>query len=793
MRYSFATQTPPLFINNKITAAILLSVTATGTLADSSRSSMLEEVVVTAEKREASLQDTPISITAFSANALEQMGVFEVNAVADFSPNVRISKQTSTADNIAIAIRGISSAEPALTVDPAVALYMDGVYIARSAGAAFDIVDLERIEVLRGPQGTLYGRNATGGAINLISQKPKGEFGFKQLLSSGNDGYFRSQTTVDTPTWNNASAKLSYVHNQKDGRTDNAYGLGEHGQQEADAFRIALLWDAAENLTLEYVYDQNERTGNGMTDQITFVRDGQAAVGGAIIKQAQETSSATRADQVYKYNADDDVSFSDIKGNALTVTWDVGEVTYKSITSYREWDSASAGTDFGSFPSDGLTVLDGKGGTVPEGELVSVFRALRESSQQQFTQEFQAVGNAFDDQLRFVVGAYYFEEQGKEDNPQTLAIPAIYAYGDLNQLTQSFLCADPTFANPFACIGKDTVVGPSTFVYTIDNNALALYGQFSYSLTDRMDITLGLRYTEDEKTTTLLTSDLDSKASDNWSNFSPSLTLDYVLNDDVNLYAKITNGYRAGGFNARATTLSSFTQPVDEETVRNFEVGMKSDWWDKRLRVNVSAFRMEYKDQQVQQFEATNSGASTINVNAGESINQGVELEVTVLPIEGLMVSMNYGLLDIDWKEYETVVVDPDTGFSTGIQTDISDFASTKVHAPRKSASMIIQYEFLPWSFGQLTARVDGSWVTDREYHAQLTNYTTSKEHGLVNGRLTLNDIPVKAGNLKVALWGKNLDNTEYKEWGIDFGSLGYAVNTYGEMRSYGIDITYEY
>ncbi len=179
--------------------------------------SQLEEVVVTAEKRQTSLQDTPISISAYSSEALEQMGAHNAVDIGDYTPNTTITPSLGSVYNIRVAIRGLGTAEPSLAVDPKVGIYLDGAYIARNAGAVFDVVDLERVEILRGPQGALWGKNTTGGAINMVTAKPSGEFGGKVRLSSGNFGYQKALVSVDTPAVADVSAKLSYVKKMTDG------------------------------------------------------------------------------------------------------------------------------------------------------------------------------------------------------------------------------------------------------------------------------------------------------------------------------------------------------------------------------------------------------------------------------------------------------------------------------------------------------------------------------------------------------------------------------------------------
>ncbi len=772
-------------------AVATVSLTALSPQVHAQRAAVIEEIIVTARKTEESIQDTPISIQAFSTRDLEQIGAFEADAIANFTPNVRMQKQTSSLDNYSYSIRGVSSGETALAVEPTVGLYMDGVYIARSTGAAFDLVDLQRIEVLRGPQGTLFGRNTIGGAINIITEKPRGDFAFKQLLSFGNYGYRRSQTTLDTPKIGDFAFKLSHMYSEKEGWMRSSINGERLGDRESEAYRLAVRWTPTDDITVDYAFDRSERENNPSLEQFAKVRDLHVALGGNAYEQAAALASQNRRlSRIPVSVSNPRDSFSDIDGHALTLEWYVSpELTIKSITSYREWRSGVDNTNFGSIVADGATLFDiTTFAPVPAGTLVPLFGASRRSEQDQFTQEFQFVGSTLDDRLFFNVGLYYFEEQAKERNPQRFILPSALA-----QL--------------------DGVFGPGTsvwlnspdFAYATDNKSYAIYGQFTYTVFDDLDLTLGLRYTRDEKETTLTQVFRDPvfgpggalltiKDDESWTKFNPSFTADYRWTPDLSTYFKVATGYRAGGYNVRATTTASFANPVDEENLISYEIGWKSDWLDRSLRVNGAIFYMDYDDRQIAAFEAGLGGASTNILNAGKSSSEGLEVDVIWIPTPGLRLTAGYGYLKVKYDEFNTGVVDPVTGLPTGVNADISSFAAQNLYAPKHSAAVSAEYEFEPFRFGTLTLRVDGTYVDDFVYHPQLNLYDGTKSHHLINARATLADIPAgRDGSLRVAAWGRNLENKKYKEFGIDFGTLGFAVNTWNEPRAFGIDIVYEY
>ena len=244
-------------LKSAVAKAVLLAAgisTPLGALAQ------LEEVVVTAQKKEESLQDTPIAISAFTAENLEQIGALSAVDVGDHTPNAWITRSLGSNSNIRVSIRGIGTAEPSLAVDPKVGIYLDGAYIARNSGAVFDVVDLERIEVLRGPQGTLWGKNTTGGAMNLITKKPSGELSGKVEMTAGNDGLGRAFFTLDTPEAGGFAAKISYVKKVYDGWQSNVNPDSdpEPGSEDTDAFRLSANWDITDTFSAYYSYDRTE-------------------------------------------------------------------------------------------------------------------------------------------------------------------------------------------------------------------------------------------------------------------------------------------------------------------------------------------------------------------------------------------------------------------------------------------------------------------------------------------------------------------------------------------------------
>ncbi len=826
---------------------------------EDSRSAALEEVIVTAQKREESLQDAPLAVSAFTAEDMERFGAIEFGDVADLAPNMTLRKQPASHSNYAFGARGVAAGETQLAVDSVVGLYLDGVYVGRLTGAAFDIADTERVEVLRGPQGTLYGRNAVGGAINVISNKPTGEFGFRHSFSGGERGFTRNQTTINSDSVSlfggELAGRLNYARWELDGILKDAVTDREIGDQDSEAWKFGLRW-TLDSLSVDYFFDRSEKVGNSQLQQITRLDNffGFPIATFAIHREAEASGFVSRDRLGTNSVPFSQPETSDVEGHALTLTWDSPwGITFKSISAYREWESdiRDLGTEFGSFEHDGLTPLYNAqpawDGTVLQtspldasgqpltgvtrvlpGQYVSFFRASRSSEQEQFSQEFQLSGNLFDDRLKYVAGLYYFHERADETNQQFTLTPGTalpflagvttHEDGGGDGTYQGFgsgtLCGDPnppgddprrvtrtgadsTLAN--ACFQTTVIGGSPVFNYGSDNDAYAIYLHGEYALSDLLNLTVGVRYTEDERAAYLqysqiqerdenndLVFDADGKpvlpvvpADDDWTKVTWDVALDYQWNEDINVYGRVATSYRAGGYNTRAPNRETFVTPFDEEDILSYEVGAKTQWFDDRLRLNTTLFRADYEDTQTSIFSPSLAGATSIILNAGEQTNQGVEIEILAVPATGLTFGLNYGYLDAEFDEFPASTANP-----------------TVAYAPDNTASGWGEYQFPALDWGQLSIWVGFSYSGSFTISAGVPLDAPANEdtqRSLWDARLTLSEIPLgdTPGNLRIAFWGRNLGNEEYREFVIPFGTFDVAI--YGELRSAGLDVVYEF
>lgn len=732
-------QTAPHFTKTVLTLAIAAGSSFSFAQEDAL---VIEEVVVTAQKKAESMQDTPIAITAFTSESLEKMGIKNAADVGDYTPNATITPSMGSKFNIRMNIRGQATAEPSLTIDPKVGIYLDGAYIARNSGAVFDIVDLERIEVLRGPQGTLWGKNTTGGAVNMVTIKPKCEFGFKQQLTAGNYGLYRSVTTLDTPALADVSARLTYMLKGEDGWATNDYPGSEEdlGSEDTEAYRVALRWDAADNLSFDYSYDRTNGEAVSIPVQVAEVNaasavpettlrfsDSTVITGNAFAQMQGIADGKNRQD---KFTIDNmGKEHIDIAGHNLTATWDIDALQIKSISAYREYDSI-------------VTALNTSGGAYsgfePGGNEVSLpaFHSNGDKSQHQFSQEFQLLGSAMDGQLGYILGLYYFDESGTEINPWTIStyvssIDAVY------------------------------LVDTGVF-YDTTSESNAVFGQLDYDLNESWNFVVGLRYTEDKKSIDHL--NFDEEKSDKWSKTTGGFTANYRLDDDILFYAKIAQGYAAGVFSAGPIRDIEFVTAAEPEELTTYELGMKSQLMDGRVQFNGALFYNDADNLQVTTFKGVTK--TRVTENSGKSDGQGLELDLIALLTENLMLNATYGYLDIDF-----------------------DDPLRQQGSPENTASLGGQYDY-PLDWGFISARLDASY-TDTYYLSSADRSTYANTRTLLNARVSLSELAVVNGNLSVALWGRNLSDKEYRVHGNDFGD--YIAYTWGTPRTYGIDVTWEY
>ncbi|SNS87730.1 iron complex outermembrane recepter protein [Sphingomonas laterariae] len=725
----------------------------------------LEEIVVTARRREENLQDTPVSITAFSGAKLEAMNVQEVSKIANFTPGLELVP-SGTTQGVAVSIRGIATYDPILTNEPSVSLYVDGIYVNALSYGQFDTLDLDRVEVLRGPQGTLFGRNTTGGAINIVTRRPGTEFGVEAVMSYATHDEFVGRARVDTgelaPGWR---ASLSYQYRKRDGYVDDITRPDNRdpGATEANALRAALHGEIGD-FALDYTFDMVLRRDIGPHNQFAIVSDAY----GAFFGQSEALGGDPlrfSADRLKTVNAPDvPRAHNDSYNHALTLAYAFSDaINLKSITGYRDWQSDEI-QPFGSSSGMNVPLLDfDANGNVVGATVRTVDPYIGGGSKKlkQFTQELQVLGTL--PRLNYTMGAYYYHGKYAEDNPQT------YVF-----------VLSPTAG----------VAGAGRLAYQGKTESWALFGQASYTpaiLDDNLELTVGLRYTEDRKSVDTqvyqngLPPPFTSAQADKFENTSYNVTANYKFTPDISAYARFGTGYRAGGFSPRGFDAPAY----NPEKAKVYEIGLKSELFDRRLRANFAAYRTEYDDLQITQpgFSDT-AGFVSNTINAGSAVYQGFEVEFTAAPAEGLTLTADVSYVDPEYKEF------------LYLGQDLKDEAKFG-YVSKWSTHVGGRYQFPATDWGVWSIALDYSYKSKRVFES-----LSSDPIGLPNarddlagggrdelsGRIALSQIPLSEGaSMDIALYGENLLNDIYRVSTIDFGALGFGTAIYNRPRVIGV------
>lgn len=739
------------------------------------RQGQLEEILVTAQHRTESAMSTPISLFTMSTEQLDKQRVGSISDLNGLVPNLTIDSFPANNQTLRLFIRGVGLTDTQITQDAAVGVYLNGAYIARSAGLTFDVADLERIEVLRGPQGTLYGRNTTGGAIKLITRKPDlDEFSFDQTLSAGNQSLLSSKTSVNLPFAQKYAAKLAYFYEDVDGFTKNKGPGGGFGDRKSNGFRLDLRADVSDTLRLDYGYDNSKIKYYNYTAQAVTPREASAddllGIIGVIASEYIDYGSnrfSELATSVPLMSTD-----TKIDGHTLNVQWAVNDtMSLRSITAWRELHDKTY-TDFASGASEGFRI-DFNTATIGNGADRLELPATRpDMKQKQFSQEFQLLGN-LNDSIEYMAGLYYFWEEAKEDGRP------------LHHIFSAF---------PF---GGGTIYNLSAEYNKIKNDALAVFTQFTWTpdiLEQRLHLTLGGRISRDSREADRQVTDwtiLDNGTSlinltgpdtfnanpdHDFDDTSYTFIAQYDWLEHVNVYGKYAGAYKSGGFNIRDPEEDGFSNGFDEERLNAWELGLKGDFLDRKLRVSTAIFYQKFDDYQYNfQIPGTISGSRVFNIDNGEM--SGIELELMTMPVTGLLLQLSYAYLDSKLDDVDN----PFTG-----QVEKASFGN----APEHSYSFIAGYTFPASSIGMVNANASYNYVDKRNPDAENT-YRDS--YDLINARIALTEIPGLGGQWEVAAWGKNLADNNYEAFTLDNLPQATRAVIWGDGRSYGLDVTYRF
>ena len=729
-----------------LSAVGLLSLPSVTVAQDAGARDALDEVIVTARRREESLQDVPIAVSAFSGEQLEEIGIVDITALTNRAPNIQLEVSRATNTTLTAYIRGVGQQDPVAGWEGGVGIYLDDVYLSRPQGTVFDVYDVERIEVLRGPQGTLYGRNTIGGAVRYVTKRlsDEQEFKIKGAVGSYNQlDLIASGSIPVSDTFRIGGTVAKFTH---DGWGDYLTTGEDNADKDITAFRLSMEWEPSENLFVRLygdysVDDSTSRQGHRLLP---------GPAGEPVLGDVWDTRAGISQFPASTGGLNPE---ADQGGIGLLLQWDINEqLQLKSITSSRS-DRTESWIDFDNLAAD-------------------TFDAPVIYENEQFSQEFQFTYT--NDRLAGVFGLYYLD------------------------------------ANAFDAF--DVIIFSSLTAFTLgdyDTKAWAAFFDMSYALNDQWNLSVGGRYTDDERTARVVREtflglgspyfggagvsitvpttgvpEFNGTRSD--SKFTPRVSLSYKPADAHNIYLAYSEGFKGGGFDPRgAYNIAEVRQGFEPETVESIELGAKSVWADGMLTTNVALFSMDYTDVQIPgsvlldtDGDGTVDGFAGKVTNAGSAEVQGLEIEAAAQFTDNFSATFSIGLIDADYTEWLEASTDPDTG--APIFVDISDQREFQ-NTPDTTASLNLRYE-LPLASGDL-ALLGGISYRGLTHQFEVPNPLTDQDSFSL---IDLSAVWTSGdGKYQLGLHGRNLGDEEYIAAAYDFATVASSViGFYGPPRT---------
>jgi len=721
----------------------------------------LERIEVTARKSVENLQEVPVAVTSISADELAEKGIEVLTEVQQFSPNTTLQRSRGTNSTITAFIRGVGQQDPLWGYEAGVGIYVDDVYLARPQGAVLDLLDIERVEVLRGPQGTLYGKNTIGGAIKYVTKEMSGEGEFRVQGTFGDYGQQDVKVTGQYPLIEDKLfVGFGFASLQRDGfgeflESDLPGQNADNYNKDVVASRITVEYHATDDLFFRLNWDKTQDESN--------------AKGGYRLLPSILTDAPVPSNVYDSYTSMPTWNKVELDGISLTANWNVSDNTsLKYVYSNRESYSPT-NIDFDNTP---LRIFD-----VP-----AVY------DDEQSTHEIQL--NNVGENYKFVSGLYYYDGQ---------------SCGQFEAILE-------VLGNAIGFPGLTREVSGCS-----NSTSKAAYAQLSYDLSQQWSITAGARYTHDEKQAKvnnglifatvypesgwvdgyvrpdgdLVPTVLDDE--DDWSKFTPRIGIEYQANDDMMLFASYSQGFKSGTFNPRATTAEPAANP---EEVDSLELGMKSEWLDNRLRANITLFSLEHNDRQ---YISVLPGADSTELNQrlgniGTSDATGLEAEFTYLATDDLLLSASFGYIDSSFEE--VIDTDPTTG-ATFDKSDSFAISNTPDFTYNLGATYTIES-----NVGDFI--INGSYYYRDDYVLfEENSLLTQDGYGIANLSITWYN---QEGDFSVGLHAKNLTDEEYMVGGYQFvtpqddgsylpglGGDNTLIGYFGDPRTISLTASYQF
>lgn len=756
----------------------------------------LEEVVVSAQKRTERIQDVPISITAISGQALENRKIEGAADLQGAAPNLNVVAAPVAGLTSATTIRGLGSGQPSIWADPGVGMYVDGVFVGKSQGSLLDMLDLERVEILRGPQGTLFGRNTTGGAVNFVTRQPSGEFSGSLGLEIGNYGRQVEKVSIDLPKIDNTlSLGFSARREKQDGWLANPNASEKWGNRDREAYKIGAKFDISKDTKFYYSFDHsniNETTTPmsvikttgycsyvaitgcsaglftnglpgyygpyyGMPSQSANLPSNGSAVAAAL-QSGVPTSTSSTLPPNQNLGVTGHTWIAETALNANNVV--------KYIGSYRD----QSYRDVGDY----------------DGTAANIFTGIRSTSYQAHSHEVQLIGNTKD--INYVGGVYYFKDNGFTVQDQ---IGSFY-----------------TMLNGMATRGQSN--------FGVNTEAKAIYGQADFKLDEKTTLTPGLRYTNEKKTGSIQRTNSDTGALNNsfyspslaynptfnstgsasaeFSSYTPTVALSYKLNPNNMVFARLSKGFKSGGFPLEAKAKADALTPFQPEKSTSYEIGAKGAGGSASYAA--TAYLAKLDNQQISFLPV--GSTSPIITNAGKSTYEGIELEGALKVTADTKIAAGYSYLHAQFDQF----------MAMGISGQQVDAANNLVvgYAPKHTFNFNTESTWGVTAYGKLKSLVEYRIVSSYyNYNANksmtaanaiagnLAADSKMSALGTVNARLTLADVPVGGpGKGDVSLWVKNLTDKQVMQNMMDVSGY-YQVGYWSAPRTFGASFNYKW
>jgi iron complex outermembrane receptor protein len=748
-------------------------------------SDQLEEITVTARKREENLQATPIAVTAFSAAGLEERQVNNIADVGKFVPNVSFQSGAAisgSSTSVTVFIRGIGQTDFTETIDPGVGVYVDGVYVSRTTGALLNTEDVGSIEVLRGPQGTLFGKNTIGGAVVVTSKQPTDKFEGWADVTTGSYSRLDASAMINLPINEKLKIRATGSYLSRDGYVKILQTGNSMGSQDQISGRIVALLDVNDDLSITASIDgnRNHEADIGTTliatnenDPNTFAAFYNGVLSGVADHCAVPTSNPSCFSSNYithdpytTYNGSRNKSTLQLLGGSLTVNWTLPEdINLKSITAYRRLG--------GTFDLDSANV------TFP------IDNTEDDYSQRQFSQEIQLSGKAFDDKLKWIVGGYFLKELGVDRNNLVFSIAKFLSGG------------------------------------YVDNDSYASYVQTIYSVTDDIHLTLGGRYTFEDKRFTpdqYIKSDntggglfllsrcfvaavptlppnpgcvadpllnpngnriLPSQTRTAMANeFTPAITLDYQITPETLAYVSFSKGFKSGGFTQRIFPPEPSATPFTPEYVDSYEFGFKNEFFDKKVRLNAAAFFTDYTALQIIVNDPGNIAPKVRN--AGKANINGGELEAEWIVSDWLRLNGGLGYTDANYREVGAFA--QNAGVTLG---------SKLPYTPKWTGTLGVSADVWRTELGLLSLRADTAFKS--AYFPAAVNAPITKENGYATLNLSATFV-TDDNQWQVTVGGTNVTSTKYQITSYqDLAAAGVAYAAYARPAEWFLKAKYSF